>query len=61
MSLTVPHAILIGSIIIALTGLFLFRYEVSPGADASVVIRLNRLTGRISYCLPQSSQDYYCK
>jgi hypothetical protein len=50
MNLNTPTAIILGAIIIALSGLFLFRYEVAPGSTAAYTVRLNRLTGRVAYC-----------
>ena len=50
MNLSTPIAIILGAVIIAVSGLFLFRYEVAPGATQAYAFRLNRLTGRIAYC-----------
>jgi hypothetical protein len=50
MNLSTPTAIILGAIIIALSGLFLFRYEVAPGSTQAYAVRLNRLTGRVAYC-----------
>jgi len=50
MNLNTPFAIILGAIIIVLSGLFLFRYEIAPGSTAAYTVRLNRLTGRVAYC-----------
>jgi hypothetical protein len=50
MNLSTPLAIIIGAINIALSGLFLFRYEFAPGSTQAYAVRLNKLTGRIAYC-----------
>jgi hypothetical protein len=50
MNLNTPTAIILGAIIVALSGLFLFRYEIAPGSTAAYTVRLNRLTGRVAYC-----------
>jgi len=50
MNLSTPIAIILGAMIIALSVLFLFRYEFAPGATQAYAVRLNRITGRIAYC-----------
>lgn len=57
MGLTTPQAIIGAAIILALAGLFLFRYEVSPGIGVAAVLRLNRLTGDISVCQINSTTN----
>jgi hypothetical protein len=58
-------AIIIGAVIIAVSGLFIFRYEVAPGATQVYTIRLNRLTGRVAYCrltgLEATQYKYRCQ
>jgi len=62
MGLTTPKAIIAAAIILALSGLYLFRYEVSPGTINATAIRLNRLTGTISFCLLGGEpREYQCQ
>jgi hypothetical protein len=61
MNLTTPIAIVLAALVLALVGLFLFRYEVAPGNAPAYVTRLNRITGTISYCrLIGSPTEYQC-
>lgn len=58
--LTTPKAILVASIILVAGILFLFRYELTPIQNAGGVIRLDRLTGTISFCRINASMEYGC-
>lgn len=62
MWLSVPKAIILAALILAITGLLLFRYEISPGNVSAYVARLNRLTGTISFCeLDGDHRHYDCQ
>ena len=56
--MTTPTAILISAFILAVTGLFLFRWDMQPASDSAAqkpidnyaVYRLDRWTGSVNRC-----------
>jgi hypothetical protein len=50
MTLNTPTAIIVGAALLALTGLFLFRYEII--VEGQTALRLNRITGSLIVCSP---------
>jgi hypothetical protein len=45
-----PIAIVLAAVILAASGLYLFRYAVYPDQNTIALVRLDRLTGTISSC-----------